>query len=208
MASHSEHGAVIRGLSQTLGVAQGPVSASLGRDAVANNLRHLHDESAQVLCTLTKATGAYWTQASPSASLFQRLDAFVPVEFPIHRRADTGDSFLVIIDVRASISTAGTATFRFALHPGVETIRGAPAAVGAAVIDATTTSTTEASVAVGALYLTGAMLEAARRSFPSELGDGNPGAGSMFVGALTVWAKASAGAPRLHSIRAREYVGA
>lgn len=208
MASHSEYAGAVRGLSQTLGVAQGPVSASLGRDATINNLRHLHDECGQALATLTKTSGSYWTQASPSTSTLQRLDGFVWVEFPLHRRGDTGDSFLVIIDARVSISTAGTASFRFALHPGHEAIRGAPIAVGSAVADVTTTSTTEEGVAVPAIYLTSTALDASRKSFPSLLGDGNPGVGRMFVGALSVWAKASAGAPRLHSICAREYVGA
>lgn len=213
MASHSEHGAVIRGLSQTLGVSQGPVDTSMARDAVINGARHLHDECAQSLIKLAAPAGSYWTQASPSSSTFQLLDLFPPAEFPVHKRSDTGLSFLVLCLARVSISTAGTATFRVAIHPGGAEFVDArfPPIYGAGfptVAEFTTTNTTGETVAVAALSFTTVQLHAARVLFPSKRGDGSLGAGVNFVGALSVWAKASAGAPRLHSISAREYVGA
>lgn len=210
MATHSEHTAVIRGQSQTLGVAQGPVDAGMVRDAVVNNARHLHDEHGQIICTLAPTTA--WTQASPSTSAFQLLDSFVPVEFPIHKRGDTGRSFLVVIHARVSISSAGTATFRFAIHPGAGAIdyRYPPlVATGVTTADElTTTNTTGEDVVAEGLYFTSAQLEASRVRMASKLGDGTLGSANMFIGAISVWAKSSAGAPKLHSLCAREYVGA
>lgn len=210
MASHSEYAGAIRGLSQTLGVAQGPIDASMARDCLVNGTRHLHDECGQVLLTLAKGAGDYWTPEAISTTQLGLLYQMPIPEFPVRRRGDTGNSFLVIVSAHVSISVAGTATFRVALHPGASTIdsRYPPILGGASVAEFTTTSTAGEVVEVDAIYFTGPMLDTARTGFPSKRGDGSMGTGNVFVGALSVWARSSAGEPRLHSITAREYVGA
>jgi hypothetical protein len=209
MTSHSEYAGLIRGYSETISAALGPVDAGMVRDSIVNNARHLHDEHGQKLLGLSRESGGYWTQASASATAFQLLDDLTPQSVPLHVRSDTGNSFLVVLRCKVSISVAGTATFRIALVPhGGSIVAPYYDASTPSVCEFTTTNTTGENVTPASLYLTPAMVGASIATYPSLRGDGSLGSARMFMATIGVWAKSSAGAPRLHGIEAREYVGA
>lgn len=214
MTSHSERTAFIRGYAVTQLEAQHGVSGGASRDGIVNNLRHLHDESGQMVCNLAIAAGSNLTQSSPSTSVFQLLDGLCPQRFQVRRRGDTGNSFLIVVRLRVSISSAGTATFRLQLDAG-DGFALAPTGTDTNVAEFSTTNTTgetiEETVYLSAAQLArGGMFRDAvigETGSPSLRADGSLGRGEYFMGALSLWAKSSAGAPRLHGMMAREYVG-
>jgi hypothetical protein len=208
LASNSEHGGYIRGYAATALPAAGPVDTGATRDAIINNLIHLHDVAGQQVCALSAGSGSYWTQASPSTSTFQLLDDLPPIRFFV--RARPARSFLIVHRVRVSISVAGTATFRIALQnlseAGREPFYSSAASTPFA-CEFTTTNTTGENLNPTSLYLPASYVPALARAYPSLRGDGSLGSASGFEVQMSIWAKSSAGAPRLHGWMAREHIG-
>lgn len=208
MAFSSEHVAYIRGYGATVLASAGPVDAGATRDAIVNNLIHLHDGIGQQLIALTEVSGAYWTQASPSSTTFNRIDDLPDHTFPVH--ATTTRSFVIVQRLRVSISVAGTATFRIGLTIGSHSLVPVFGSGGLTpyTCEFTTTSTTGETVAPTAIYAPSTYLPSMVRGYQSlRADDATLGSADTLVATLGIWAKASAGAPRVHGWLAREYIG-
>lgn len=217
-AQTSEHGAYIRGLAAgTLSLAYGPVDTGATRDALLNNLVHLHDSNGQTICNLVLGATEYFEQDTAATGEFPRaIKGVAPLPFPLRINPATGDSCPLIVCITASGGAVGTVTFRAELSFAGERTRVAPAIPSAAevhVADVSTTSTTGAPLIFAPIYLTGEKIAAgvaaghAVVSYPSLDADGNPATARFFLARFTLYAKTTSGKPRLHAVTARTYTG-
>lgn len=216
MAKHSELGYFVRGYQATVLGTDGPADTGACRDSLVNNARHLHDESGQVIANLAQAAGEQWQQEVTSTTEFGLIDNLPPVYFPLRRKAN-GDSYSVVTNLRASISAAGTATFRIQLWFQCFHEVPSEALTGIVhVVEVTTTSTSATDLATQVVYMPAALIAAAGRrpgsaisaTMPGLRADGSLGSASFLFASLTIWAKSSSASsfPRIHGLTAREYV--
>lgn len=218
MTSHSEHSGFVRGYASEL-IEDEFADTGAVRDAVANNLTHLLDESTQHLVNVVLATGEFYQQSSPSTSLFQRIDGLGDFKFPLRIQPSTGNSVRVAVYLRGYTSSAGTITFRVALTFGA-------AEPGEPYTDAdtynisegstTSTSATDITLSPQPIYLPAGVIAARERGhgdtrmrFSSLMGDGSVGAGEVLWARLSVWAKTSQASakPTVVALMAREFTG-
>jgi hypothetical protein len=217
MGSHSEHGAFIRGLGATVLDADDPCDASATRDAVVNNLRHLHDEAGQIVVNLGLGASEYYEQSDPSDEVYRLLDGLYPFRFPL-RRKPNGDSYTIVPYLRGYVSTGvATVTYIVQLSLAADGIHAPVIVSGSSpsMTSGTTTSTSDGAVTLSptGIYLPSAAIDAspgAYRRFDSLRADGSMGGAEVLWALLTVWAISTqtGSKPRVSQFYAREYIGA
>ncbi len=205
----SEHAGFIRGGAARL-VATSPVDTGDVRDSVVNNLNHIEDSSGQYLINMPGRTAgkASWDGVGSGAD-FSRV--LVLPSLPVVLRVmPDGNTSRIVIALYAHITSAGTATFRFALMPvGVHRTSPPPAAsLGFPnIAELSTTSTSVAELGPVSVYASARDDSPYWRDVPSRDGVGSVGSARVILAQLEVWAmSSSAGIPRISSISAQEYV--
>lgn len=213
-ATTSELGGFIRGILGNHLLAEDPADTGASRNAIVNNLNHLTDSCGQCLVNFVSPTTAYALPA-PSTSAFTRFTNLPPFLVPVRVRTD-GSTMRLVVNLRASISAAGTATFRvFARFP--TTYRGGPPdpSLGyVAVAEDSTTSTTAADLGPKIIYGTqGLVRSVIDDGFLEETdgvrADGERATAPVLMAQIEIWAKTSliTSVPRIHSFSVREYIG-
>jgi hypothetical protein len=217
MSTTSEHGGYIRGFIATaageLDEAK-PVDTAAVRDGLINNLNHLQDSEGQVLINFLRPFGSYDVTSPADTLNFRRIESLPPMQITPRLRHD-GESLRLVVELRASISAAGTAEFRVFLRVPIVGVSGTapppdPSLGFVNVADASTTSTTGADISFAPLYITRAGVAAAYfDEVQSERGDGDAESAFEMRAHLEVWARSSVSTslPRIHSIMVREYIG-
>lgn len=219
MTFRAEHQGYIRGISGFAAATSHPTDSSALRDGLINNTNHLIDECGQTRVAITLPPGTYFEQASPSTEQFQLVDRLPVLGFPAILRTIVA-SPVYAVHLRASISAAGTATFRIKLgFFGDDTVSPVIGATVRNVATVTTTSTSGADLAPTAIHIPRALIDA-RAGEPTNPYAWMPGISSLDAnGALAygrsmwlqleVWAKTSVvtSKPRVHGLYAREYNG-
>lgn len=211
-ASTSEHGGLIYGLADEGATAGTFVSAAVTRDVVVNGILHLLDSSGQMVANFAAVNADEVEHASPPTDEVTKI-AGCDWPFPLRVRHGDESSFRIVITMRASLSAAGTATFRLIVRP-VDVARNTapndPASFAQTnIAEVSTTSTTGEDLSCS-LYLNASQVRRAPwQSFLDEDGEGNPGAIFYIPATLQVWAKSSSGssAPRILALTAIEYPG-
>ena len=210
-AQTSEQGGYIRGLTSEIDIGGDPVASALVRNGLVNNALHLLDEFGQVLVSthavaVTDLQGA----ASTTMTLVPGCDWACPLR-PRHGDAST---FRVVVYLRASISAAGTATFRIALRPPqfgalLNTEPYDPASFPTAYIAEVSTTSTSGADLAATLYIPAALVASAPLSeVESEDASGDLTTAYFLSARLQIWAtSSSAGFPRVLAIVAREFAG-
>lgn len=217
MTFRSEHQGYIRGISGfAAGVSQ-PVDTSALRDGLINNVNQLTTECTQTRVALTLPVGAYFEQTSPSTEQYQLVDRLPILGFPATHRGRTLD---FVAHLRASISAAGTASFRVKL--GIFGDDAESPAVGSTIKNVstvTTTSTSATNLSPSILYIPATVI-AERATDPESPyawlpgiasldGNGTRSYGKSLWLQVEVWAKTSVvtSKPRVHGLYVREYTG-
>jgi hypothetical protein len=164
-----------------------------------------------MIVNFASVTAGEVEHASPP---IDEVTKIVGCEWSYQMRLRHGDEsgFRLVIDMRASISAAGTATFRLALQHGAaaRTTPVDPATFPQTNIAEVTTTSTTGEDLTATLYLDAAQVRrAAYAATPSEDGDGDPSTAFYIPVSFQVWAKSSSGssAPRILSLTAIEYPG-
>lgn len=103
MGSHSEHAAYVRGMASTVLGSGEPVDSGAVRDAVINNLNHLHDEHGQVVAALNFPSGTWAAAGAAEAPSRPQRVYVLDCIFPLHVRESDGDSFRVVPYLRVEL---------------------------------------------------------------------------------------------------------
>ena len=217
-ATTSEHGGYIRGIVAASSAATYPLDTAMVRDGLINNLAHLCDSDGQVLINVTRVTAAWEYPVEAPTAFFGRMSTVPAFEVPTRVRHD-GASQHIVVQLRCSISSAGTAHFRVvfrARNAAVHALPPDPALGATWVADVSTTSTTGADLDPSPLYWSAGQVATrwlgsitSHLDLPSTDGYADAAVGEVMVGTLEIWAKSSVktALPRVHSIMAREYIG-
>lgn len=204
MAHSSEHGGIIRSMV-SLGSTE-PMDSAGSRDGVINGLNHISDQHGQ--CLVNRAPTSAIALASPSTTAFGRM---IDCRRLSLRVAPCGASYLIVPYLRASISAAGTATFRVAVVlPGGED--DVPLLTYPTMQkQVTTTSTTAVDVTVDPMYIQAPAVFGPRGlgfyTDPSLDGSGDAARARTLTASIQVWALTSliTSVPTIHAFSCREY---
>ncbi len=217
-ATTSEHGGFIRGFPGSEAGASYPLDTAMVRDGVINNLDHLCDCDGQVLVNVARVSTAWEYPIEAPTAAYGRMSTVPAFGVPLRIRND-GASQYIVVQMRASISSAGTADFRLVLRPYNSARRAVPPdpALGVSwAADASTTSTTGADLDFDPMFYTGELIGGVSSIGLSPIqevggidGDGSLRAATVLVASLEVWAKSSikTALPRIHSLMVREFIG-
>lgn len=204
MAHSAEHGGIIRSMV-TLGSTE-PMDSAGTRDGVINGLNHIADQFGQ--CLVNRAPTTAIALASPSTTAFSRMIDCRQLSL---RVAPCGASFLIVPYLRASISAAGTATFRIAVVlPGGED--DVPLLTYPTMQkQVATTSTAAVDVDVDPMYIQAPAVFGPRGlglyNAPSLDGSGDASRAAVLTASIQVWALTSVitSIPTIHAFSCREY---
>lgn len=223
MTINSNAGRYMSGMTERIGSSGRFVDTGACFYGVANNLQHLVDQSVKHLANVVFPSGEYVEQTTPSFTEFQRIDKLPPILFPITcvSGASGGRTAQLVTRLHASISQAGTATFRVRvqLFPSWS---ASPYLGESNVAEVSTTNTTGADLTatiyidsdaiartVGGLerHMLGAIYGTGYTPFKSLDHNGNPATAKVLMGQLDIWAKSSGTQqkPRVHAVMVREY---
>lgn len=213
----SQLGGFIRGVVGNHLLGDDPADTAVSR-VVVNNLNHLADSCGQCLVNFVSPTTAY-ALPSPSTSVYTRFANLPHFLVPVRMRHD-GSTMRLVVNLRASISAAGTASFRiFARFPSTTYTPGTvtppdPSLGYTTAADESTTSTTGADLGPKILYGNSPLVQSVIDGGFLEMTDGERADGEwasapVLMALIEVWAKTSivTSVPRLHSLSVREYIG-
>lgn len=217
-ATTSEHGGFIRGFAATELKPTFPLDTAAVRDGVINNLDHLCDCDGQMLVNVARVSAAWEYPIEAPTAAYGRMSTVPVFAVPLRIRND-GASQYIVVQMRCSISSAGTADFRLVMRPYNVAPRAVPPdpALGVSwAADASTTSTTGADLDFDPLFYSRELIGGVSGVGLSPVqevggidGSGSLRAASVLVASLELWAKSSikTALPRVHSVMVREFIG-